>query len=148
MNLSTLWRNRNTAQVILILLVLLGVSLALWIEHVRAETEQRAAHLESIVGRLRLGLAQSASALRGQLLEPAGSLDRKTQRETETASTHTDLTELAAELQRDFGRHDQIMAPVRAFMDYHRTNLNPFQRATLSQLETNPPAAQAYYIAN
>lgn len=148
MNLPTPWRNRNTAQVILIFLVLIGVSLALWIEHVRAGTEQRAAHLETIVVRIRLGLAQSTSALRGQLLEPTGDLDRKTPRETESEPNPSDLTEAAAELQRTFGPHVQIMAPVRALMDFHRTTHNPFLRATLSQLETNPPAAQNHYLTH
>lgn len=146
MNKPTPWRNRNTAQVVLILLVLIGVSLALWIEHSRAETEQRAARLESAVGRIRTGLVQTTSALRGQLLEPGGTLDRKTPRETESDPYQSDLTETAAELQREFGRHDQIMTPVRALMDYHRTTLNQFLRRTLGQLEADPNAAKAYYL--
>lgn len=148
MNLPNLWRNRNTAQIILILLVLLGVSLALWIEHRRAETEQRAAQLESLVSRLRTSLIQTTSTLRGQLLDPTGSLDPRTPRETETDRTPADLTEAAADLQRTFGPHDQIMTPVRALLDHHRTALTPFLRTTLSQLETNPPAAIAHYLAN
>jgi methyl-accepting chemotaxis protein WspA len=146
MKKNTLWRSRNTAQVVLILLVLIGVSLALWIEHVTADTEQRAERLKSAVGRLRTVLIQTTSALRGQLLEPGGTLDRKATRETETDPFQSDLTETAAELQREFGRHDQIMAPVRALMDYHRNTLNQFQRATLNKLEADPGAAITYYV--
>jgi methyl-accepting chemotaxis protein WspA len=148
MNLPTLWRNRNTAQIVLIFLILVGVSLALWIEHNRAASEHRAAQLEAIVGRLRTSLIQTTSSLRGQLLDPTGNLDRKTSRETEATPAPVDLADAAAELERAFGQQDQIRTSVRDLMDHHRTAMNTFIRATLSQLATNPPAAIAYYNEN
>lgn len=148
MNRRAQWQSRNTAQVVLIVLVLVGVSLALWIERVRAETEKRSARLESAVGRIRTGLVQTTSSLRGQLLEPGGALDRKAARDAEADPFHSDITEAAAELQREFGRNEQIMAPLRTLMDYNRTALNQFFRSTVAKLEADPAAARTYYVEN
>lgn len=142
------WRNRNTAQLVLIFLVLVGVSLALWIEHIRAETEQRAARLELTVERIRMDLQQTTSAMRGQLLDPGGNLDRKVARESESEMPQTGLADAAAELQREFGVSGDIMVPLRALTQFNRTTMSQFLRSTRQKLETNPTEAAAFYVAN
>ena len=84
MNKSTVWRRLNTAQLILVALLLLGVGLAFWIEHRRVESERRSARLDAGVERIRLDLIQISANLRGQLLDPRDALDRKSKITPET----------------------------------------------------------------
>ncbi len=143
MNKSTVWRRLNTAQLILVALLLLGVGLAFWIEHRRVESERRSARLDAGVERIRLDLIQISANLRGQLLDPRDMLDRKSK-----ITPETDLFNTADDLQREFAAQGGIVVPLRNLLEFVRTAMSAFANTTLDQLRKDPAGALAYYLEN
>jgi methyl-accepting chemotaxis protein WspA len=143
MNKTTVWRRLNKAQLFLIVLLLVGMGAALWMEKARANAERHSDQLAAGADRIRLDLSQMISTQRGALLDPNGLLDRKPSLDPER-----DLTDTADELQREFGTSTDIKVPLRNLLDFTRGPLGQFHKATTELLKTNPPAAIAYYVEN
>jgi methyl-accepting chemotaxis protein WspA len=146
MNQPTLWRGRNTAQLLLIFLVLSGVSLAIWIEHIRIETERRSAQLELAVERLRLDLQETTSSLQDGLLNAKNAGDRNRFRPTESQLAQSRLAETAGELRREFGTQRELMNPLDALAEFNRKVVNRFLRTINEKLDTDPVDAITTYV--
>lgn len=143
MNKSTFRHRLNTAQTVMILVLLVGMGLTLWLESKRSAAELRAERLNSSTERIRLDLQQMANILRGQLLDPKGGMDRKP-----TVDPEKDLVETADILQMEFGAASEIYLPLKNLLDFVRGPLASHYRAVTNMLLTNAVAAVNFHVEN
>lgn len=141
MNKTTFRHRLNTAQIVLILVLLIGTGLTLWLENNRSAAELRAEQLNSGTDRIRLDLQQMANLNRGLLLDPTGGLDRKP-----TIDPERDLFETADRLQMDFGPGSEIVVPLRNLLDFVRGPLREHYKTITNLVATNPAAALAFHL--
>ena len=73
----TIWRRLNASLIFFILLLLLGVRLAWWMEKARSDALHRGDQLDLEAAKIRLGLAQMSDSLRGLLLDPQNDQEKK-----------------------------------------------------------------------
>ena len=77
MNKTTVSRRLNTSQLVLIVVVLVGVGLAFWVERTRSDAQNRSDRLSGGAKSVRLDLALMSSSLRGLLFEPKSEGEKK-----------------------------------------------------------------------
>ena len=140
MNKSTFRHRLNTAQTVMILVLLVGMGLTLWLESKRSAAELRAERLNSSTERIRLDLQQMANILRGQLLDPKGGMDRKP-----TVDPEKDLVETADILQMEFGAASEIYLPLKNLLDFVRGPLASRRRAD-GDIDVTEPLADGDYL--
>lgn len=145
MNKTTVLRRLNTAQLVLIVLLLVGVGVTLWVEHARSSADLRRVELDYRIDHLRLDLALTTSQLRGLLLDPSGQADRKP---GVAQDPEAGLLETAAELQQVFGDHRQLVEPLRHLATFASSSLFPFHKTVTEMQGTNAAAARTYYLEN
>ena len=143
MNKTTVRRRLNTAQLFSIGLLLVGVAMALWMEHASSNAARRSEQFAAGAERIRLDLAQLNGTLSGLLLEPKGLLDRKSSQDLER-----ELTDTADDLQREFGDSPTVRSSLRNLVEFTRGPQSQFFRATTELLTTNQTAATTYYLEN
>src|ERR1051325_4647306 len=143
MTKKTLWRRLNTAQLFLIGLLMVGVGLALWIEHARSAAGDRAAEASSGAAQIRYDLTLMSDGLRGLLLNPSSDHDKKRRRDAET-----DLAVNLDALQETFKDRLDLVKTLKNVRDFSLRTLSPFHTRVLDLLETDPAAALAQYNAN
>jgi len=141
MNKTTVWRQLNTAQLVLIGLLIVGVCLALWIERARSETTHQSDRLAKDVGRLQSDFALMSDSVRGVLLNTQNEFERA-HRDTATK----DITETINELQRDFAGQPDLNRALGNLRDYATRLLIPFHTQILEQARTDLAAATADYL--
>jgi methyl-accepting chemotaxis protein WspA len=154
MNKTTVWRRLNTAQLILIGLLLVGVGVALWMQQVRSDADQRRYQIGAGSSRIRFNLSQMTSTLRGLLIDPRTVIDRTTSGEGKkelnelTKKDLSDLVDTSEKLQTEFASTPEIVQQLRAILDFARGPLDQFYRTTGEILKTNVPAATTFYVEN
>lgn len=143
MNKTTVWRRLNTAQIVLIVLLLIEVGLTFFMQNVGAHAEQRGLQLAGGADRIRLDLAQMGNTVRGLLLDAKANIDRKP-----TIDPERDLEDTAYKLQMDFGTSSDIYIPLNNLLNFVRGAQGQFYKTATEMLATNPAAAKAYYLEN
>ncbi len=146
MKKTTIRRRLNTAQAIMICMLLAGVGLAFWGQHATSLAEKNYAKLATGVDRIRFDLVQMSDALRGQLLEPRNDSypARRINAENDLTTTLEDLLDLQAELAPD----SPIVTTLKNFRSFAEGEMARFHNDVLQTLESDPAAAVAYYNQN
>jgi methyl-accepting chemotaxis protein WspA len=145
MNKMTIWQRLNTAQVILVVLLLIGFGLAFWSERT---TSNSAEFNQKLIGgndQVRSDLIQISDALRGLLLALPGDTDRKEAEAKRYREAELDLTSALNTLQARFAELDKVAEALKEVRDYVQKTCNPFHARVRELINTNPAAAVEYY---
>ena len=76
MNKTSIWNRITAAQVILVVLLLIGAAVVVWLVHANRESSEFHNRLMSSFQRLRTDLFASSDAMRGVILQPASELEK------------------------------------------------------------------------
>jgi methyl-accepting chemotaxis protein WspA len=140
MKKPTIWRQLNTAQLILIGLLLVGVSLAFWIERTRSNAAHRSDEMASKADRIRNDLTLMSSAVRGLLLDPKSESDEKLR-----TTAENDLTVTIDGLQDAYRGRADLMVALRNMRDFATRTLGAYHADVIRMVKTDPAAALEYY---
>ncbi len=139
----TIWQRLNTALILLIVLLLVGVGLALWVEETRWTATQRTEDLGHSIERIQYYVATSTAALRGLLLDPKNQAEDKRR-----LSANAELISHLDTLNREFSDYTDLMGALKDFRDLFLGQVGTFQTRVLELLESEPGAAASYYLKN
>jgi methyl-accepting chemotaxis protein WspA len=139
----TIWQRLNTAQIVLVLLLLGVVALALWVEEVRWSAMHRAEELHATKNAIYFDVVSINDAVRGLLLDPKNEQEKKRRREAEL-----DLRGRMDELQNVFASKTELIAAVRALRDFSVGSMATFQARALELAESDPTNGPAFYNKN
>jgi methyl-accepting chemotaxis protein WspA len=142
MNNTTIWQRFNTAQLILIVLLLIGFSLAFWSQTTRYASAQFEQNMNGLFERIRYDVNLSSDALRGLILSPASETEKKRFQDAET-----DMYAALEGLQSS-ANDESVASAVRGLTDFLRNTGSPFQNRVIDQLNADPRAAADYYSRN
>jgi methyl-accepting chemotaxis protein WspA len=143
MKTTTIGRRLNTAQLIMIGMLLAGVGLAFWGERASSIADKNYAKLASGADRIRIDLIQMSDALRGQLLNPKDDLHP-----TRRVSAENDLTTTIDQLEMEFAARPAIVTTLKNFNSFSHDLIKTFHLTVLQMLERDPAAAVGYYNQN
>ena len=141
MKKTTIERRLNTAQLIMIGMLLAGVGLAFWGERAGSLAIKRSAELSKGADRIRYDLAQMSDGLRGLLLEPTNEIDKKRRRDAES-----DLTTTIDSLKEEFAGNSDIVKALKNVSSYALSQSIPFHAEVMKQLENDPAAARTLFL--
>ncbi len=139
----TLLQRLNTALALLILLLLVGVLLAFWIEKTSSLSVHRRDELGDLKDRLHLDAARMSDALRGLLLDPKNESEKKRRKEAET-----DFDKGLDAIQTSFADWPELLNSVKVLRDFASRTLGPFHAQVLGLIESDPARALAEYNTN
>jgi methyl-accepting chemotaxis protein len=138
------WQRLNTPLMLLIILLLVGVGLALWVEEIRYATTEQGDALSGKVERLKYDILVMNDSLRGQLLDPKN--DKETNR---WAVAEKEFTQTCDVLKEDPYRGDADLAgQVEALRDFVKSPLTFFKNQVLSLAQSDPASAITFYNRN
>lgn len=137
----TLWQRLHTALLILILLLLIGVGLAFWVEEIRSLSVQRRDQLAAAVIQLYLDTTQMSDATRGVLLNPDNDLDRRRRADAERNFLNT-----IQGLQIAYSHHLELVNSLQRLRDFGLKTLAAYDADLLRRVETNRTAATQHYL--
>jgi methyl-accepting chemotaxis protein WspA len=140
MKQMTIWQRLNTALAVLILLLMVGVGLALWVEKTAATAARRSDALNDKKNLIHFDLILMSDALRGMLVDPTSEVETK-RRE---AAVH-DLTESLDVIRTTHTDRSDLVRSVRNLRDFSTRILIPFHDRILEMLKSDPAAATADY---
>jgi len=140
MNKTATWQRLNTALALLILLLIIGVGLALWVEKSHSTSELRKVQLDHAKARLYLDMVQMSDGLRGLLL---GTKNVDPQKQLEDA--RSDLSSTIYLIQPSFPEQSQLNVRLRNLLDFSLERLIPFQNQVIELAATNSAGAIALY---
>ena len=143
MKKSTIWLRLNTAQAIIIFLLLVNAGLAFWVEKTLSTTEQRRSDLTGNRNRISYDINQTSGALRWLLIEPKNDDEKKQRTEAEN-----DLKDVIDQLQSTFANQPGLVKSLKNLHDFSVGALHEFHNQTLELLATNPVAATTFYNQN
>jgi len=140
MKKTTIWLRLNTAQAIIIFLLLVNAGLAFWVEKTLSATEQRRSDLTSDRNRISYDINQMSGALRWLLIEPKNEDEKKQRNEAEN-----DLKDIIDQLQSTFANQPVLANSLKNLREFSVGALHEFHKRTLETLATDPAAATTYY---
>lgn len=140
MNKMTIWQRLNTALILLILLLLVAVGLALWVEESRSAAMHRADQLTSFRDRVHLEIALLNDSLRGALLSPANDTERSRRRDAES-----NLKKHLAAIQPDFDQYPEFGKALTNLQAFVEGPLADYHEKVLERMRANPGDAITYY---
>lgn len=143
MKRTSFWQRLNTATILLVLFLFVGVGFVFWAERRQADAQQRNESLDSLKHRIHKDLIQMSDALRGVLLDP----NNKAERNVCAAAEH-DLLSALRLVQGQFKEQAGLLQATAALRSLVSTNIGPFHTRVLVLLETDPAKAQAFYASN
>lgn len=143
MNKTTIWNRLNTAQLILVVLLLVGFGLAFWSERASSASGHFNAQLQSNYEQVRHDIIQKSDALRGLLLNPAQEFERKRFHEADT-----DLDVVLANMQRLFADQAGLVSALKRLREFVQNTRNPFYAQVMSLLQTDAEGAVSLYSRN
>ena len=143
MNKMTIWQRLNTALVLLIVLLLVGVGLALWVEEARWNATQRSELLVQTRDRIQTHLVTLSDALRGTLLDPKSEPDRRRRQDTRIA-----LLGQLDEIQREYANYPDLISTVKSLREFVLGNLGNFQTRVTELADSEPASAASFYLKN
>ena len=141
MNPTTVSRRLNTAQVVLIVLLLVGVGLMFWVERTRSDAQARSDRLEHRAEHVRLDLTLMSNSLRGLLLDPKSEGEQKRRRDAES-----DLTATIDQMQVEFSTWQEIVVKLKNLRDFALRTLGPFHAEVFKRIENDPVTAAPFYL--
>jgi methyl-accepting chemotaxis protein WspA len=144
----TIWQRLNLAVGLLIFLLLLGGTFALWMERSNTAAERHSESLNHARDRVAYELDQLTAPSRRALLEPQADSERRRSADPEGGSPESAFAASVERLQTEFARHPQLVAALRAIAQFARTELAAFNREVLTRAATDVSAAASYYAAN
>jgi methyl-accepting chemotaxis protein WspA len=139
----TIWRRLNTALLLLILLLLVSVGLALWVEEARSTAIHRSDVLAGARDRIELDVIRISDALRGLLLDTKNDSEARRRQIAET-----DLYENIQSLQGSFPDKAGLSSAINGIKEFVLSSNGPVQslhRRVLEMSETDPVAAVEAY---
>lgn len=139
----SIWKRLNTAQLIFIALLVIGVIIAVWMERASSSSTQRSDQFADRVDRIRDDITVMNDALRGLLLDPQNEAENK--RREDAAK---DLTATLDTLHQTFAHDGKIMALVKNGRDFSTSAFGNFQNRIQELLKTDPAQATEYYLGN
>jgi methyl-accepting chemotaxis protein WspA len=140
----TIWQRLNTALLLLILLLIVGVGLAVWGEKTSANVDLHDAELTSAQDYVSLEIVRMSESIRSVLSQPKSERD-KVQKERE-ASIKSGLTKFD---KKPFSDYTDLQSAVRKVHDFALNSNNgalaAFHRKALEMADTNSAAAVAQF---
>jgi methyl-accepting chemotaxis protein WspA len=128
-------RGLNTAQAVLVLLFLVGITLASWVERTRAEAARRIAQLSDAKDRIYADVIKPGDVLQGLLVDTKNTGDIPQARET-----LNNLSGMIDLVQSQFPDYASLIPPLKTLHDlYNRL---------LDSADSDPAGAVAYYKKN
>src|SRR6266568_9465293 len=114
----TIWQRLNTALLLFILLLLVGVGLAVWGEKTSANAELHSAQLNGAKDRIWLDTGRLSEAVRGLAGQAKTEAEKKRQRDVEREAV-ADLKNGLDELQKKpFSEHAELQSAARKVHDF------------------------------
>lgn len=142
MNKTTIWHRLNTAQVILVVLLLIGFGLAFWSERNTSASVEYNTQLTGNLERIRSDINVTSDAMRGMLLQPGNESEKKRYHDAET-----ELNAMLDNLQAD-ARREAVTSAVKDLRDFLQKTDGPFRNRVVDLINTNPQSAGDYYNKN
>ena len=142
----TIWQRLNTALLLLILLLFVGIGMAVWIEKARSTAVQRSEDLSRIWDHIHLNMIQISDAVRGSLLDPKNEAEKR-RRQTALAELGSNIEDI----QSGFQDHPDLIASVKKLRNFATGNLGPsrvLHSRVLETAQTDLAAAVEYYNQN
>jgi len=141
MRRMTIWQRLNTAQVLLIFLLLTGVGLALWVEEARWNATHRSEMLARARDAAQSDLVVLSDSVRGCLLDAKSETDKGRRSSTSKALlAHLD------DLQKDYEDYPSLVAAVKNLREFVLGPLGNFHSRVLEMAETEPASAISFYL--
>jgi len=140
MKRTTIGRRLNTAQLIMLGMLLAGVVVAFWGESAYSLALRHNADLAGGAERIRSDLLQMNDGLRGLLLDPKEEMDLKRR-----SAAEVDLTTSVEDLKQAFATEPAIVNALKELNAFALHELIPFHASVLKSLESDPTAAAADY---
>lgn len=139
----TIWQRLNTGLVLLVLLLLVGVTLALWVNDTRGTQLQRSEQISAIKDRLHLDVILISDSLRAFLLDPKTDPERKRR-----VDADKDMVANVELVQKEFSQYPELLVAVRNVREFTVRTLGSFQTRLAEMAETDAPVATGYYLRN
>jgi methyl-accepting chemotaxis protein WspA len=130
------------ALLLLVILLLTGVSLALWVEESRLGGARRSEQAGDGSDRVRYDISRMAEALEGRLLDP------KSDAENRLKFAEHEFNSNIQTLERDFANDPELIRAVKDLRDFVHGPLGNFHRQVSEMAESEPAAAITYYNRN
>src|ERR1043166_2394631 len=149
----TIWQRLNTALLLLILLLIVGVGLAVWGEKTSANVELHEAELNGVHGHVSLETVRLSEAIRALAAEPKTEREKqqtiqkdaeKIQKDAEGSITNT-LGKLDRKPFSDYAELQSAARKVRQFAVGTGGALATFHRKVLELADNDPAAAEAQF---
>ncbi len=140
---ASFWQRLNTATILLVVFLFVGVGFAFWAERRQADAQQRNETLDSLKHRIHKDLIQMRDALRGVLLDPNNRAERSV-----CAAAESDLLAALRSVQTQFNERAGLLQTTTALRNLASTNISPFHARVLALLETDPTKAVGFYTSN
>ena len=139
MNQMTSWQRLNTAQVILIVLLLVGFGLAFWSEKTSSHAAEQNQKITSYFETIRNDISVSSDAIRGIILRPAGDGEKKRYRDADQElQAALDDLQLAS-------KNDALAAAANNLREFLRNTRAPFHNRVMELATASPEQTIDYY---
>jgi len=139
----SIWQRLSSTLGILTALLLIAGGLAWWIERTRSEAVRRSEMLNGANYRIHYDIVQMSDAVRGLLVESKSDAEKKSYREAEI-----DFSAAIRDLRASVPDQPDLADSLKNLQDFEIRMRVPFHSRVMELLETDPPAARAYYKAN
>jgi len=136
----TIGQHLRTSSAALIVLLLIGVGLALWVEKSRSSATHLSDQRTAAADRIRYNLLQVSDAIRGLLLDPKNELDRK-----RLASADKDSFAALESIGPLVPENTDLFVAWRALRNFALKVIAEPKKKLISLLETDPTEAANYY---
>ncbi len=141
----TIWQRLNTALLLLILLLMVCVGLALWVEEARSGAAQRSDQLAGNKDRVCYHLTLLSDTMRGQLLDPKSSRDKRRRPDPEIL-LKADLDEIQND--KVFRKDLELFTCVNNLRNFVWGTFTNFHGQVLQMAEGDVAGAAAFYNRN
>jgi methyl-accepting chemotaxis protein len=132
----SIWRRIHAAQAGLILLLVVGMGLALWMEKTRAEAERRSNELMRGGDRIRINLLQMSASLRGLLLDPTNKAEEHHREDSEAEVGH-----IIEPMLTTYRTETGVSVALRNIKDFVARDMSGFHKSVLQALQRDPAEA-------
>ena len=140
MKKMTIGQRLNATRTVLAGMLLIGVLLALWGEHIRSGSELSSERLLRSKDRVYFDMVEMSDALRGVLVEPENEADQKRWSESQKSLLRT-----MSIIKGDVGDQGELASRLEALRDFAMTELIPFESRIMAQVLTNRTTAVKEY---
>ena len=143
----TIRQRLNTAVLLLTILLMVGVSIAIWMEKARSKATTISEELSASMYGIYYDVMVMTDALRGQALDPKNELEKKRHRAAEE-----DLKSKSTHLQASFGYSPALVVAVKSLEEFALGagpgTLGSFHTKVLEMAETDSANTMTYFNAN